>query len=103
MDEELKSRLTSGQIWLRGAFILLFGLLWGVAEIVLAAVVLLQFFYLLFTGGKNERLLEFGDAMALYFAQLGQYVTFNSDTKPFPFEAWPDPKNLQEAEEKPES
>jgi hypothetical protein len=91
MNEELKSRLTSGQIWLCGAFILLFGLLWAVAEIVLVAVVLLQFFYLLFSGEKNDRLLHFGHTLAIYFGQIGQFVTFNSEEKPFPFTGWPEP------------
>jgi len=81
--------LLSGPTWLRVLFMGLFVLIYGVAEILLTAVVLLQIIFVLVTGGKNDRLTVFGKSLSLFVYQIILYWTYNSEEKPFPFTAWP--------------
>lgn len=85
MSEELKRNLKAKQTWLRGLFLVLFAVIWSIAEIVLVVVVLIQFFTVLFTGKKNDALLQFGSKVSDFFYDVARYVTFNQDEKPFPF------------------
>lgn len=89
----LQEHLTNKGTWLRLVFIVIFGIIWGITELVLTAVVVLQFLWVLFNGQPNERLRAFGQSLARYAYQLFRYVTFNSDARPFPFDLdWPSGK-----------
>jgi hypothetical protein len=70
---------------------LLFLLIYGVAEILITAVVVLQFFFVLFSGEQNVRLREFGSSLSIFIYQVMNYWTYNSEEKPFPFGEWPSP------------
>ena len=89
MDDEMKASLTAGESWVRGLYMLLFALIYSVAELVLTAVAILQFLFLLIARGPNVRLQEFGHDLSLYFYQIIQFLTFNTEEKPFPFTPWP--------------
>lgn len=94
-EKTFVQNLLSGPTWLRGIFMALFVLIYGVAEIILTAVVLLQFVIVLVTGKKNDRLTVFGKSLSLFVYQIILYWTYNSEEKPFPFTTWPG--NDQEA------
>lgn len=86
LAQNLKSRST----WLRLFFTLVMALLYSVSRVVIGAVVLLQFFWVLFTGRTNVRLLSFGQSLATYTYQIVRYLTYNTEERPFPFDAdWP--------------
>ena len=89
MDEELKQNLTAAETWIRGLFILLFVFLLVVARVVTGAVVVIQFLFTVFTGRTNENLRSFGAGLAQFIFQTLLFLTYNSDTKPFPFSPWP--------------
>lgn len=74
---------------MRGLYILLFTFFYGIAEVVLFAVVVFQFLLTLFTGKTNERLLKLGQSLGTYIYQIVLYITFNSEHQPYPFGAWP--------------
>jgi hypothetical protein len=87
-QEHIKSRTT----WLRLLFMLILIFLYGVSRIVVGVVVLLQFFWVLFTGETNERLKGLGQSLAMYTYQIVRYLTYNTDSRPFPFDDdWPSP------------
>lgn len=90
MDETMKGRLTSGAIWMRGLYMLLFVLAYSIAELVITALVVLQFLIVLFTGRGNENLLRLGNNLSAYVYQIVRFETFNSETRPYPFAPWPD-------------
>jgi len=84
------SNIKSRRSWMRLFFMLVVVLLYGVSRIVTGAVVVLQFFWLLFTGGSNARLQQLGQTLATYTYQIILYLTFNTEQRPFPFDAdWP--------------
>lgn len=90
MQSELKQRLSAKATWMRGLYIVLFAVIFGLTEVVLCAVVILQFLLALFTGEPNARLRVFGLSLAAFVYQIVAYITFNSDERPFPFSPWPE-------------
>ncbi len=89
MDNELKHSLSRSETWIRGLYMLLFYVIFSIAELVLALVVFFQFILMLITGRTNDRLLEFGDDLSVFIYQILQFLTFNTEEKPFPFSPWP--------------
>jgi hypothetical protein len=81
-----------GSIWLRGLFMLLFVLIYGVAELVILAVALTQFGWLLATEEINERLQHFGASLSEFAFEVMRFWTFVTEEKPFPFSPWPEAK-----------
>lgn len=86
---EDKPAINERTIWNRGLYMLLFAVLFSVARIVGYAVIVLQFLFVLFGGSTNQRLLIFGDELSRYIYQIMQYLTFNSEERPYPFSEWP--------------
>lgn len=76
---------------LRGLFMLLFAILFGVAETLLALLALLQFLWLIVTGRPNEMLRRFGASLALWMAEAARFQACASEDKPFPWRPWPQP------------
>ena len=76
-------------VWKRGLFMLLFVLIYGVAEAVVLAVAVVQFGWLVVAEEKNERLQRFGASLSAFIYEIVRFWTFVSDEKPFPFSEWP--------------
>jgi len=75
----------------------LFVFIYGVAELVVAAVVIIQFLIRLFVKNTNKQLLDFGHSLSQYIYQVLLFLTFNAEKKPFPFDKWPhSPKNEEQ-------
>lgn len=89
-QDGIVEHLTSRASWLRLLFMVLFFALWSITRLVVLAVVILQILFLLFSGGRNERLAGFGESLAVYSYELVAYLTFASEEQPFPFNDWPD-------------
>jgi Domain of unknown function (DUF4389) len=89
MDPELKNNLAKRKTWMRGLYMLIFVVLYSVAEVVVGAVVVLQFLFTLFTGQTNARLILFGHDLSRYIYEVMLFMTFNSEELPFPFREWP--------------
>ena len=81
IEENIKSRST----WLRLLFMVVYYVLAALTSAVLAAVVVLGFFWVLFTGEKNGQLQQAGQVIAAYLYEIVRYLTFNTEDKPFPF------------------
>jgi len=80
-EENIKSRAT----WLRLLFMFVFYVIGTVTTAVLSVVVVLGFFWVLFTGKKNAQLQQVGQVIAAYLCDIVRYLTFNTEEKPFPF------------------
>ena len=104
-ETEVSKTVTSKETWMRGLYILLFAIISKVARFVVVIVVLGQFLFTLFSGKTNSDLKQFGDRLSRYIYQILQYVTYNSDTRPFPFSPWPsgpESESESESESKPD-
>ena len=89
-DKDKKETLSGNEIWLRGGYILIFALVYGVSKIIIWSLVLFQFISLLVTKELNIQLSHFSKSLSVFVYQLLQYVMFNTDEKPFPFSPWPE-------------
>lgn len=103
MDEQLKSNLLSSKHWLRLAFMLLYAVFLQVSGIVMWVVVSLQFIFSLLTGRDNLQLRSFGGALSKFIFQSLQFLTYNTEEKPFPFSDWPEADVADTASEVQES
>lgn len=93
---EFKENVKDTKAWIRLLFMLLFGVIYSVAEVVLTLVVVFQFLCVLFSGSKNEKALLLGSQLSAFVYQVFNYLTYNSEEKPFPFADWPSGKPLIE-------
>ena len=90
MNQDLKDHLKDQSTWVRVCYMLLYGLCAAIAECLLLAVVLFQLLLKLFTGAPNARLLTLGQGLGVYLYQIFQYLSFNSEYRPYPLGAWPE-------------
>jgi hypothetical protein len=90
--DAFKRTITSPDYWLRLIYTLLLALAWQITELLLVAVTILQLVFKLISGEPNPRLTGFGNSLSQYAWQIGRFVTFASDQKPWPFMEWPDPE-----------
>ena len=88
---EIKQSIESDAFWLRTLFIVLFSIVYRIIDVVVLFLVLVQWGFTLTTGQVNPALSQFSEGLACYIAQIVQYVTGCSETKPFPFTEWPTP------------
>ena len=88
---DIKENFLNLATWVRVALVVLF--FWIVLCFLLPPVVgilaFLQLAYALFTGEPNERLQEFSASLNIYLLEVLDYVSFVSDSQPFPFSDYP--------------
>lgn len=98
MDQQLKSNLTSSKHWIRLVYMLLFACFLYVASFVVGILVIVQFLFALITGVDNRKLRELGGSLTIYIKRVLLFLTFNSESKPFPFADWPEAPVFAEGE-----
>ena len=76
-------------IWMRGLFMLLLVLACHISWTVACIVSVIQFAIMLLSGKPNDRLAAFGGSLGRYLQQTVCFLTFATETKPFPFSDWP--------------
>ena len=84
-----KISLLNSNTWIRGAYMVLFGLLLVAARLVISIVVVVQFLFVLLVGADNQNLRNLGQGLGKWVYQTLMFLTFNSEEKPFPFDEWP--------------
>ncbi len=75
-------------IWMRLLHMIIFALLFALAETVLAACAVLQFFWMLFKGKPNAPIAQFGGSLGGWLADVARFQTAQTEDKPFPWTAW---------------
>ncbi|QIH07039.1 MULTISPECIES: DUF4389 domain-containing protein [unclassified Pseudomonas] len=79
-------------ILLRVLWMLVFALVWQVAQFLLGALVVVQLIYRLVYGAPNAGMMNFGDSLSQFLAQIGRFGSFHTEQKPWPFADWPAPR-----------
>ncbi len=90
--EPRKSSFGDTAVWMRGLYMLLLVLAFGVAQTLLCVTAIAQFLWLLFSGEANRQLTQFGSSLSRWLADTARYLTCASEAKPFPWAAWPAPQ-----------
>lgn len=89
MSTHLKHHLLARQTWLRGLYMLLFVLIYSLAEVLAATVAVFQFGCVLLTGRPQARLGLFAADLGVYLWQVWRFLLFVQEEIPFPFAPWP--------------
>lgn len=95
-NENLKSNLLSASHWMRFVFMILFSVILFVTNILMKILVTIQFLFALITGSDNPNLRQFGDSLSQFIYAVLRFLTYNTEDKPYPFSAWPEPAPLAE-------
>jgi hypothetical protein len=59
-------------------------------RVVLNAVAVVQFLWLLVAGVPNQLLAWFGRSLSTWLADTARFMTCAGEDKPFPWQQWPD-------------
>ena len=88
--DDVVQNIKQPSVWIRVLFMVLFYLvIWFVLVLVIGVVALAQALFAIISGEPNRNLCRFGNAMSQYTSQILAFLTFNSDSKPFPFADFP--------------
>lgn len=86
----VKENVKNPDTWLRGLFIVVFGVIFYALYLIIWLLVVFQFVLKVVTGSLNAQLLAFSDGLTRYAYQVLRYITFQSEDRPWPFAPWPD-------------
>jgi hypothetical protein len=89
MEKELKDKLMAQDKWLRGVLMLLFWVIKYVVGWLIVFAAIFQFIFDLISGKPNEKVMEFTKHLNNYLLQVVNFLTYNTETKPFPFADFP--------------
>lgn len=90
MNDTTRDNLTDRSIWTRGLYTVFFAIAYAIAEALVSLIAVVQFILALVSGQANASLLKLGASLSVYLYQIVQFVTFNDERLPFPFNEWPD-------------
>jgi hypothetical protein len=80
----IKENLQNTETWKRGLLILLFALIYILAQFVVLVVVLFQFVHKVVTGEPQKALMSFCQDLSAFVYRILLYGTFASNEKPYP-------------------
>lgn len=74
-------------LWMRGLYMLILAVLFGVAETLLVVSALVQFGWMVFAKQKNAFIAEFGADMGRWMSDVAAFQTGQTEDKPFPWDS----------------
>ena len=96
ISETINQNVAKTNTWKRILFMLMFAVIVGFVRILLWAIVLFQVAGVLMTGETNPNAQHFGKSLSVYLYEILLFLTFNSETMPFPFSDWSNSDNHPE-------
>jgi hypothetical protein len=93
--EEWVENLKRPSLWRRVFFTLGFALLFNIILVPLVLLmILVQVAFAVFTGEKNNNLLEISEKVVAYIVEVLGFLLFTTEHRPFPFNDFPSPGNV---------
>ena len=83
--QELKRNILSKSQWLRVLFMLLFATIYTVVFVLAKLVIVLQILFALVSAKPNTNIQQVSNYLNCYIYHILNYLTYLTDTKPFPF------------------
>jgi hypothetical protein len=100
MSDQGQVIFRTGETWLRLLLMLVyFGLVFYLVKILIGVSLVFQFVMVVFRGTVNPRLKRFTADLNRFCFSAFQYLTWNTDQRPFPFCDWPCPGEQIPSEE----
>jgi len=78
------------KLWVRALLMLLMCAAFQLAAWILVLTAGVQLVFAIVSDAPNRRLQRFGHGLGLYLTQIASFVTFATETLPFPFSDWPE-------------
>lgn len=94
MENQTKSNRNFKDDLIRGAFILLFFVAARFVGFLVTVITLFQFLCVLIVSKPNVNVKHFGKNLSLYAAEIIQFLSYNTDRKPWPYSKWPEERPL---------
>ncbi|MCB1985327.1 MAG: DUF4389 domain-containing protein, partial [Nitrosomonas sp.] len=85
-----KQSLQKNEILVRALFMLFFIVIYSISKFLVIGIMLFQFVTIVLSEKPNEQILKFSQCLGIYIYQIIQFLSFNSEQRPFPFSKWPD-------------
>lgn len=98
--QAFKNNLTSEDFWLRLVFMVLHLVLLEVAASVLVLLIVAQFLYRLFNAASQPAILKFSNSLGLFIHHSYRFLSYQTQSKPFPFNDWPEAQDMPQQEHK---
>jgi hypothetical protein len=88
--DDIVDNLRKPSAWIRVIFMLAFVVfLYLVIAPIILVLMLAQALFAVINGKENENLRYFGSALTRYVSQILEFITYNTERKPFPFADFP--------------
>jgi hypothetical protein len=87
--DKVKANVKNVDTWVRGLFIVIYGIIFYALFWIIWLVVIFQFLMKVVMGSLNPNIMNFSKGLTRYAFQILQYVTFQSEERPWPFGPWP--------------
>jgi hypothetical protein len=100
-QEELKGNLLNANQWIRVLFMAGFALAAWCVLFLLVVLVLVQMLITLISGEPNPNLQRTGYQFGCYLQEIIQYLVYNTNVKPFPFNEFPGAQERKDTAEAP--
>lgn len=88
MQDEYSTENPRMAVLRRGVVMLVFAFLFELGKLVLGAITLVQFLWMLVTLEKNAPLAEFGESLGKWLAAVARHQSGATDDRPFPWSSW---------------
>jgi len=92
MEKKFKKNVLERGTWVRLFYMVVFVVIFYVAEVAISVVVVVQVIFKLATGEVHERLRALGGTLGSYVHQIIDFLSYHSEGMPYPFGDWPDPE-----------
>lgn len=86
---DVKTNVKNVDTWLRGLFIIVYAVISYVLFWIIWLVVIFQFVMKVLTANLNPNVMNFSGGLTRYAFQILEYVTFQSEERPWPIGPWP--------------
>jgi biotin transporter BioY len=86
---DVRQNVRNVDTWMRGLFIIIFGVIFYFLIGIVWLLVVFQFITKVITGGLNEQLEKFSIGLTQYVLQVLNYLTYQTEVRPFPFSPLP--------------
>lgn len=89
MNDPFSEPQANRSIWVRGLKTLVMALTYQLASTVLLALAIFQFAWTLIYKTPHLQMIGLGRRLGRYQNQIARFVSFDTETVPFPFSDWP--------------
>lgn len=89
MENRIPYKEHCKNVLIRWIFMLLFLVISRIVGACVALIAVFQLFYSLVMRKPNDDVMDFGKDLSVYLAEIVEFLSYNTEEKPWPFSPWP--------------